>query len=89
MQLLVDNFFVYCENCEQLIIGEVLKLCYEFIYQVDNNFNYGFSENGFWLYVDIFNVLYIDEWVFLFNFSQFDKVDFYVVVDNQVIDQSY
>ena len=52
MQLLADNFSVYRENREQLTIGEVLKLRHEFIYQADNNPNYGFSENGLWLHAD-------------------------------------
>ena len=89
MQLLADNFAVYRENREQLTIGEVLKLRHEFIYQADNNPNYGFSENGLWLHADISNVSHTDEWVFSLNFSQLDKVDFYVVVNNQVIDQSH
>ena len=89
MQLLADNFSVYRENREQLTIGEVLKLRHEFIYQADNNPNYGFSENGLWLHADISNVSHTDEWVFSLNFSQLDKVDFYVVVDNQVIAQSH
>ena len=89
MQLLADNFSVYRENREQLTIGEVLKLRHEFIYQADNNPNYGFSENGLWLHADISNLSHTDEWVFSLNFSQLDKVDFYVVVDNQVIDQSH
>ena len=55
----------------------------------DNNPNYGFSENGLWLHADISNVSHTDEWVFSLNFSQLDKVDFYVVVDNQVIAQSH
>lgn len=89
MQLLADNFSVYREKREQLTIGEVQKLRHEFIYQADDNPNYGFSDNGLWLHAEIANLSHTDEWVFALNFSQLDKVDFYIVQNGHVIDQSH
>ena len=89
MQLLADNFSVYRENREQLTIGEVLKLRHEFIYQADNNPNYGFSDKGLWLHAELSNLSHNTDWVFSLNFSQLDTVDFYLVINNEVVSQSH
>lgn len=88
-QVVGDNFSVYHESGVAYSIGDVIKLRHEFIYQADANPNYGFSDFGAWLRADISNLSHEENWVFTLNFSQLSKVDFYLIINNEVVSQSH
>lgn len=89
MHLIADDFAIYHETKSSHQIKEIIKLRHEFIYQADSNPNYGFSDKGLWLHTELSNASDNSHWVFSLNFSQLDKVDFYLVIDNRVINQSH
>tara|TARA_A200000159_G_scaffold156249_2_gene170979 strand:+ start:11742 stop:14879 length:3138 start_codon:yes stop_codon:yes gene_type:complete len=88
-QLLADNFAIQHEQASPFTISEILKRRHEFIYQADNNPNYGFSDKGLWLHAELSNLSHNTDWVFSLNFSQLDTVDFYLVINNEVVSQSH
>ena len=88
-QLLADNFAIQHEQSSPFTISDILKRRHEFIYQADNNPNYGFSDKGLWLYAELSNLSHNTDWVFSLNFSQLDTVDFYLVINNEVVSQSH
>ncbi|NVK56351.1 MAG: response regulator [Alteromonadaceae bacterium] len=88
-QLLADSFAIQFETDSPYTISDVLNRRHEFTYQADNNPNYGFTNKGLWLHANLSNVSNNTNWVFSLNFSQLDKVDFYLVIDDQVVAQSH
>jgi two-component system sensor histidine kinase BarA len=82
---LSDTFFVYPEQSQELSIDEILKRKQEFRWKGENSPNFGFSEHGLWLKAKFTHFTDNQIWVVDLNFSQLDKVDFYLVSDNQVI----
>ncbi len=86
---LSNNFAFYYERETPLTIGEVLKHRQDFQWHVDDNPNFGFHNSGLWLYNKLSNVSNTTDWVFAINFSQLDKVDFYLVAGDEVILQSH
>ncbi|WP_232371937.1 hybrid sensor histidine kinase/response regulator [Salinimonas iocasae] len=86
---LSGNYAIYSEADTPLTIGEILEKKKEFQWYTENNPNFGFRENGLWLSNRISNVSNLSSWVFSINFSQLDKVDFYLVADGEVILQSH
>ncbi|WP_229680920.1 hybrid sensor histidine kinase/response regulator [Alteromonas lipolytica] len=88
-QLLADNFAIQHETGGAFTIRDIMKRRHDFTYQADNNPNYGFSDKGLWLHTELSNLSNNEDWAFSLNFSQLDKVDFYLVVDDEVIAQSH
>lgn len=71
-----------------LTISDVTKRKADFMPYPKSNPNFGFRENGLWLRVSLSNVSEVSDWVITINFSQLDKVDFYLV-DDGIIKQSH
>jgi two-component system sensor histidine kinase BarA len=79
---------VYREPDSQLGLFEVKGKLSEFIWQPGDNPNYGFSDKGVWLHTTISNVTDNSEWVIDVAYTQLEKVDMYVLLDNQVVAQT-
>lgn len=67
-----------------LTISDVTKRKADFMPYPKSNPNFGFRENGLWLRVSLSNVSEVSDWVITINFSQLDKVDFYLVDDGSI-----
>jgi two-component system sensor histidine kinase BarA len=85
---LTPQFKVYQETDGQLAISEVQTKLTEFAWQRGNNPNYGFNEQGIWLHTTISNVTDNTNWVIELAFTQLEKVDFYVLLNNEVLAHS-
>lgn len=77
------------ETDKKMPVGEVLKRQDDFLPYSNDNPNFGFHDGGLWLKAEINNFSKYDDWVFTINFSQLDKVDFYLVADGKVFKQSH
>ncbi|MCW8090959.1 hybrid sensor histidine kinase/response regulator [Alteromonas sp. ASW11-130] len=86
---LANNFAFYFEGSSQLTISEAIDRRQSFQWHTEKNPNFGFHSNGLWLVSRFSNVSNETRWVFSVNFSQLDKVDFYVVVNGEVVQQSF
>ena len=86
---LSSNFALFYEADEQLTISDILNRRQDFQWYTEDNPNFGFRDNGLWLTNKISNVSNLNSWVFTIDFSQLDKVDFYLVADGAVILQSH
>ncbi|MFQ3206067.1 MAG: two-component system sensor histidine kinase BarA [Glaciecola sp.] len=49
--------------------------------------NYGFNPNGVWLYGEVTNLSGRRNWIININFSQLEQVDFYLVSNEEVLEQ--
>lgn len=76
------------ETEEQLTVQQANQQVDKFVWQSGDNPNYGFTENGVWLYTTISNVTDINDWVIDIAFSQLEKVDIYLLLDNEIIAQT-
>lgn len=85
---LSGNFALYSESSGPLTINEVLQRKPDFQWYTENNPNFGFREHGLWLANKISNVSNVSDWVFTINFSQLDRVDFYLVADGTILQHS-
>lgn len=85
---LSDDFHYLEELGGPLTISDVTKRKADFMPYPKSNPNFGFREGGLWLHVSLSNVSEVNDWVLTINFSQLDKVDFYLV-DDGVIKQSH
>ncbi|WP_414829504.1 7TM diverse intracellular signaling domain-containing protein [Alteromonas sp. H39] len=85
---LSDDFHYLEELGGPLTISDVTKRKADFMPYPKSNPNFGFRENGLWLRVSLSNVSEVSDWVLTINFSQLDKVDFYLV-DDGIIKQSH
>ncbi|GGW78714.1 hypothetical protein GCM10007391_09180 [Alteromonas halophila] len=81
---LADSLSYLYESTTPLTIDDIIRRRGEFQRYVDGNPNFGFHDRGMWLQVSISNVSNLREWVFSVNFSQLDKVDFYLVQNGEV-----
>lgn len=81
-------FKVLHETDQQYSVNQILKLQDEFVWQPIQNPNYGFSDTGLWLSATFSNVTDTKNWVVDLGFTQLDKVDFYLVIDGEVVQQS-
>jgi two-component system, NarL family, sensor histidine kinase BarA len=79
---------MYVEPDRQLTVQEAQAKLDQFIWQKGENPNYGFTEQGVWLYTTLSNVTENEKWVVDIAFSQLDNADFYVLLDEQIIAQS-
>ena len=86
---LSKSFDYYFEPSGQLTISDVIKRRSDFMWYTEDNPNFGFNSEGLWLATKISNVSNTTDWVFSVNFSQLDKIDFYLVEGNNVILQSH
>ena len=86
---LSDNFALYYEDDTPLTIQQILKRRQNFQWFMEDNPNFGFRKNGLWLTNKISNVSNLQSWVFRIDFSQLDKVDFYLVADGVLLQQSH
>jgi len=86
---LSSSLYYLHETGLPLTISDVTQRRDDFrMHQYDNP-NFGLRDDGMWLLTSISNVSNQEEWVFSINFSQLDKVDFYLVQDDRVIMQSH
>lgn len=85
---LSSHFSVLRETDKQYKINEILMLTDRFVREPLTNPNYGFSEQGMWLMATFSNVTDTNDWVVDLGFTQLDEVDFYLVIDGKVIQQS-
>ncbi|NCT47369.1 MAG: hybrid sensor histidine kinase/response regulator, partial [Paraglaciecola sp.] len=76
------------EPDRQLSVQEAQGLLDQFVWQKGENPNYGFTEQGVWLYTTLSNVTENEKWVVDIAFSQLDHADFYVLLDDEIIAQS-
>ncbi|MBT0586115.1 response regulator [Alteromonas sp. SM 2104] len=85
---LSDSFLIYEEQHDELTLSDILQNKSRFRWAGKNNPNYGFSERGVWLHTRFAHFTETNDWVIDLNFSQLDKVDFYVMSEGEVIAQS-
>lgn len=85
---LSTHFNVLRETDKQYQIEEILMLSDNFVREPITNPNYGLSEHALWLKATFSNVTDTKNWVVDLGFTQLDKVDFYLVIDNQIVQQS-
>ncbi len=86
---LSDSLYFLFETDYQLTIGDVSRRRNDFLMHPHGNPNFGFRNNGMWLLTSVANVSNDKDWVFSINFSQLDSVDFYLVQNGKVINQSH
>lgn len=86
---LSDSLYFLLETDYQLTISDVARRRNDFLIHPHGNPNFGFHDTGMWLLTSVVNVSNQESWVFSINFSQLDSVDFYVVQDGKVIQQSH
>jgi two-component system sensor histidine kinase BarA len=86
---LSDSLYFLFETDYQLTISDVSRRRNDFLMHPHDNPNFGFRNNGMWLLTRVANVSNEEDWVFSINFSQLDSVDFYVVQNGEVIQQSH
>lgn len=86
---LSESFDYYFESDTQLTISEVIKRRADFMWYTEENPNFGFNKGGVWLATRLSNVSNKTDWVFSVNFSQLDKIDFYLVSEGEVVLQSH
>ena len=72
-----------------LTIGDVSNRRSDFRMHPHDNPNFGFRSQGMWLLTSFANITNEEDWVLTINFSQLDKVDFYLVQDGKVLSQSH
>ncbi|WP_051275615.1 hybrid sensor histidine kinase/response regulator [Aestuariibacter salexigens] len=82
---LSDHFRLLYEDGQRLSLKDVIAAKEQFTWARGSNPNYGFSENGLWLYTSFTNLTNEQYWVFDIGFSQLDEVDFYLLSDGEVI----
>lgn len=85
---LSKNLKILHETNQPFSIQQVLAKRDEFVWEATSNPNYGFSETGLWLHTSFSNVTDTRDWVIDIGFTQLDKVDFYLVINDQVVQQS-
>jgi two-component system sensor histidine kinase BarA len=76
---------VFRETDKALGLFDVKQKLDEFVWQPGDNPNYGFSDKGVWLHTTISNVTDNKQWVIDVAFTQLEKVDIYVLLDNQIL----
>ncbi|WP_158966002.1 hybrid sensor histidine kinase/response regulator [Paraglaciecola sp. L3A3] len=76
---------VFKEQAHQLTLDQARQLKEQFKWRSGDNPNYGFSDKGIWLYTSISNVTAQKDWVIDIGFSQLDKADMYVLLEDKII----
>jgi two-component system sensor histidine kinase BarA len=76
---------VFRETDNPLGLFDVKQKLDEFVWRRSNNPNYGLFDKGMWLHTTISNVTENKEWVIDVAFTQIEKVDIYVMLDNEVL----
>lgn len=85
---LSPQLLVFRETDNPLGLFEVKQKLDEFIWQPNDNPNYGFSDKGVWLHTSISNVTDNKEWVIDVGFTQLEKVDIYALLGDNLIAQT-
>ena len=86
--MLSDHFKIYFEQDNPLSLSEAREQLEYFEWALGKNPNFGFYENGLWLYTRFSNVSSANEWVLKLEFSQLDKVDMFLLDDGELIASS-
>ncbi|WP_299073615.1 hybrid sensor histidine kinase/response regulator [uncultured Paraglaciecola sp.] len=73
------------ETDNQLDLFDVKQRQAEFVWHLSDNSNYGISNKGVWLHTTISNVTENKQWVIDVANAQLEKVDFYVLLDDEVL----
>jgi two-component system sensor histidine kinase BarA len=82
---LSSHLKVFRETDNPLGLFDVKQKLDEFAWQPSDNPNYGFSDKGLWLHTTISNVTENKQWVIDVAFTQLEKVDIYVLLDDEVL----
>ncbi|WP_416307326.1 7TM diverse intracellular signaling domain-containing protein [Neptunicella sp. SCSIO 80796] len=82
-----SNFKVLHENGAPLDISQIIELKDKFEWPVGNNQNFGFTRQGLWFHLHLSNVTKVNKWVVDIAYAQNDRVDFYLVRKDQVVEQ--
>ncbi|MGJ8679812.1 7TM diverse intracellular signaling domain-containing protein [Paraglaciecola sp.] len=80
---------VFKETDQPLTLAQIISKKNEFTWQAAGKPNYGFSNKGVWLNTSISNVTDVQHWVLDVAYSQLEKVDIYLLLDNKIIAQSH
>jgi two-component system sensor histidine kinase BarA len=86
---LSSSISVMYESETELSVMQAKEMLSQFVWHSGGNPNYGFSEQGVWLYTTLSNVTTTDKWVISVAFSQLDNVDMYLLEDGQIIASSF
>ncbi|MCC2617399.1 response regulator [Aestuariibacter halophilus] len=82
------HFQLLFEDQRPLTLDDVLQRRNEFRWLINTNPNYGFQEQGIWLYARLSNVTDTQDWVIDLTFPQLDKVDIYVLEEGRLLKHS-
>ena len=86
---LSESLHYLYETNYQLSISDIARRKNDFLAHSGKNPNFGFQDNAVWLLKSVTNVSNESDWVFSINFSQLDKVDFYLIQNGSIIAQSH
>lgn len=86
---LSSSLYYLYESDIPLTINDVSKRRSDFRMHPQDNPNFGFRSQGMWLLTSLSNISNQKNWVLTINFSQLDKVDFYLVQNGEVLAQSH
>ncbi|WP_434532982.1 7TM diverse intracellular signaling domain-containing protein [Alteromonas arenosi] len=84
---LSNNFFVLRENEVPFTIEQAISLKDNFRWSGRDTPNYGFSDQGIWLLARFSHFTENNDWVINLDFSQLDKVDFYLLIDGELVQE--
>ena len=76
------------ETNYQLSINDIARRKNDFLVHPSSNPNFGFQNSAVWILSSVTNVSNTSDWVFTINFSQLDKVDFYLIQNGKLLAQS-
>ncbi|MGS2719208.1 7TM diverse intracellular signaling domain-containing protein [Paraglaciecola aestuariivivens] len=85
---LTPQLNVFHELTTALSLDEIKHHLGEFTWQPSSNPNYGFSQQGVWLHASVSNITEHNQWVIEVAYAQLEKVDIYLLVDQELVAQS-
>ncbi len=85
---LSDSLYYLYETNYQLSINDIARRKNDFLVHPSSNPNFGFQNSAVWILSSVTNVSNTSDWVFTINFSQLDKVDFYLIQNGKLLAQS-
>ena len=88
VELSSSIYYLY-ETDIPLTINDITRRQSDFRIHPYENPNFGFKDKGVWLLVSVANLSNHEDWVFSVNFSQLEKVDFYLVKNGSLLKQSH
>ena len=86
---LSSSLYYLYETDIPLTINDIIRRQSDFRIHPYANPNFGFKNQGVWLHTSVANLANQKDWVFSIDFSQLEKVDFYLVKNGQLLKQSH